>query len=97
MKIYDKESPFYYPKRFSSDGGKYIDLVQKELLTLYGKGPSLFEIGMATGRFVGFVEKSGWDYTGIDISARMLRLSRDNGCKLVQGDAEEMPLRSGHL
>ena len=94
MKVYDNESPVYYPKRFSSEGGKYIDFVEKELLVRYGKGPSLFEIGTATGRFVGFVEKKGWDYTGIDISARMLRLSRDNGCKLVQGDAEEIPLRS---
>jgi len=94
MKVYDKESPVYYPKRFSSEGGKYIDFIEKELLVRYGKGPSLFEIGTATGRFVGFVEKTGWDYTGIDISAQMLRLSRDNGCKLVQGDAEEIPLRS---
>ena len=94
MKVYDKESPVYYPKRFSSEGGKYIDFIEKDLLTRYGKGPSLFEIGTATGRFVGFVEKTGWDYTGIDISAQMLRLSKNNGSKLVQGDAEEIPLRS---
>src|SRR5207245_10916897 len=36
----------------------------------------------------------GWDYTGIDISAQMLRLSKSNGCKLVQGDGEDIPLRS---
>jgi ubiquinone/menaquinone biosynthesis C-methylase UbiE len=94
MKVYDKESPVYYPKRFASAGGRYIDFIEKELLVRYGKGPSLFEIGTATGRFVGFVEETGWDYTGIDISAKMLRLSRDNGCKLLQGDAEEIPLRS---
>lgn len=94
MKVYDKESLFYYPTRFSTGGGKYIDLIEKKLLVRYGKGPSLFEIGTATGRFIGFVEITGWDYTGIDISEQMLRLSKNNGCKLVQGDAEEIPLRS---
>ena len=94
MKVYDKESPVYYPKRFSSPGGRYIDFAEKAFLTQYGRGPSFLEIGTATGRFVGFVEKSGWDYTGIDISSRMLQLSRSNGANLVQADAEEIPLRS---
>ena len=93
MKVYDKESPIYYPKRFSSQGGRYIDRTEKEFLARYGKGPSFLEIGTATGRFVGFVERSGWDYTGIDISSRMLQLSRNNGSKFVQADAEEIPLK----
>ena len=93
MKVYDKESPVYYPKRFSSEGGRYIDSTEKEFLTHHGKGPSFLEIGTATGRFVGFIAKSGWDYTGIDISSRMLQLSGNNGSKLVQADAEEIPLK----
>ncbi len=36
----------------------------------------------------------GWDYTGLDISGQMLQLSKNNGCKLVQGDAEEIPVKS---
>src|SRR3989475_10523882 len=94
MKTYDKESSVYYSKRFSSEGGRHIDFTEKRLLARYVNRTSLLEIGTASGRFVGFVERMGLDYTGIDISAQMLRLSRDNGCKLVQGDAEEIPLRS---
>ncbi len=94
MKTYDKESSVYYSKRFSSEGGRHIDFTEKRLLARYVKRTSLLEIGTASGRFVGFVERMGWDYTGIDISAQMLRLSKNNGCKLVQGDAEEIPLRS---
>ena len=93
MRVYDKESPVYYPKRFSSEGGRYIDSIEKKFLAHYGKGPSFLEIGTATGRFVGFIEKSGWDYTGIDISSQMLQLSENNGSKLVQADAEEIPLK----
>ena len=94
MKTYDKESLVYYSKRFASQGGRHIDLTEKRLLARYVGGPSLLEVGTASGRFVGFVERMGWDYTGIDISAQMLRLSNSNGCKLVQGDGEEIPLRS---
>src|SRR6266571_1097062 len=92
MKTYDKESSVYYSKRFSSEGGRHIDFTEKRLLARYVKRTSLLEIGTASGRFVGFVERMGWDYTGIDISAQMLRLSKNNGCKLVQGDAEELPI-----
>lgn len=94
MKTYDKESSVYYSKRFSSEGGKYIDFAEKRLLARFVSGPSLLEIGTASGRFVGFVERMGWDYTGIDISTEMLRLSKNNGSKLVQGDGEKIPLRS---
>ena len=94
MKTYDKESPVYYSKRFSSRGGRHIDFTEKRLLVRYVSGPSLLEVGTASGRFIGFVERMGWDYTGIDISAEMLRLSRSNGSKLVRGDGEEIPLRS---
>jgi len=94
MKTYDKESSVYYSKRFSSEGGRHIDFTEKRLLARYVNRTSLLEIGTASGRFVGFVERMGLDYTGIDISAQMLRLSKNNGCKLVQGDAEEIPLRS---
>ena len=94
MKTYDKESSVYHSKRFSNEGGRYIDRTEKRLLARYVNGTSLLEIGTASGRFVGFVERMGWDYTGIDISAQMLRLSKSNGSKLVQGDGEEIPLRS---
>ncbi len=94
MQVYDKESSIYYSKRFSSKGGKYIDTTEKTLLAKYVKGPSFLEVGTATGRFIGFAERMGWDYTGLDISGQMLRLSKNNGCKLVQGDAENIPVRS---
>lgn len=94
MKVYDKESRVYYPKRFSSEGGRYIDSTEREFLSQYGRGPSFLEIGTATGRFVRFIEKSGWNYTGIDISSGMLQLSRNNGSRFVQADAEEIPLKS---
>jgi len=97
INAYDKESSVYHVKRFSSEGGKYIDITEKRLLARYVSGPSLLEIGTASGRFVGFVERMGWDYTGIDISARMLHLSKGNGGRLVRGDGEEIPMRSSRF
>ena len=94
MKTYDVESSVYHSKRFLSPGGRHIDTTEKRLLAKHCTGPSMLEIGTATGRFVGFAHQMGWDYTGIDISAQMLQLSKTNGTKLVQGDGEEIPLRS---
>ena len=94
METYDKESSVYHSKRFSNAGGRYIDLTEKRLLARSVSGSSLLEIGTATGRFVRFVAQIGCDYTGIDISAQMLHLSKDNGGQFVQGDGEEIPLRS---
>jgi ubiquinone/menaquinone biosynthesis C-methylase UbiE len=94
METYDRESPVYHSKRFSTKGGRYIDITEKRLLARYVSGPSLLEIGTASGRFVAFAEKIGGDYTGIDISAQMLHLSKHNGGQFVRGDGEEIPLRS---
>ncbi len=94
MKTYDEESSVYYSKRFLSEGGRHIDDIEKRLLAKHCEGSALLEIGTATGRFVGFSHQMGWDYTGLDISAQMLLLSRNNGTKLVQGDGEELPIKS---
>jgi len=94
MKTYDEESSVYYSRRFLSEGGMHIDETEKRLLSTHCKGPSLLEIGTATGRFVEFSRRMGWDYTGLDISAQMLIQSKRNASKLIQGDGEEIPIKS---
>ncbi len=90
---YDRESPVYSLKRFSNRGGRYIDMVEKRLLAKHAQGPSLLEVGVATGRFIRFVRSMGWDYTGLDISAGMLRYARGLGGQLLLADGEAAPMK----
>jgi ubiquinone/menaquinone biosynthesis C-methylase UbiE len=100
---YDRESLVYNLRRFANTGGRYIDAVEKRLLSIHAKGPSVLEIGTATGRFISFVVHAGWNYTGIDVSKRMLSVARDvswNGSDhetqptLLQADGEQLPFSS---
>jgi ubiquinone/menaquinone biosynthesis C-methylase UbiE len=90
---YNRESIVYNLKRFSNKGGRYIDVTEKRLLSTYARGRTLLEIGVATGRFVPFVHSMGWNYTGVDISPRMLHHSRHLDGQLVLADGEQPPFK----
>lgn len=58
---------------------------------LGGPAGTLVEVGCGTGAYsVGLVEL-GWDVTGVDISADMLRRAEEKGIHTVQADATALP------
>ena len=97
---YDEIGASYDKVRFGTAGGRYADQVEKELLWSVFEGNNALEIGTATGRFAVFLTKIGIDYTGIDLSQTMLRVTAKRArsptakLSLLQMDAEHIGLRS---
>src|SRR2546425_4818100 len=99
MTDYDEAAQSYDRVRFGSEGGRYADKVEKNLLGHSVIGQNAIEIGTATGRFAVFLVERGYEYTGIDLSLTMLKATSDrtnfNGKKssFLQMDAEQMAFR----
>ncbi len=96
---YDEASGSYDRIRFGTEGGRYADRAEKNLLARVVKGENALEIGTATGRFAILLVQRGYEYTGIDLSLAMLRVTSsrtkfDGGkTSFLQMDAEQMAFR----
>lgn len=58
----------------------------------------LLEVGCGDGKYLAEVDRLGYDWTGVDFSARALRLAREADLTrgaLVQADARRLPLPDG--
>ena len=65
---------------------------------LVGPGTGLLvEIGCGTGLTASALEVLGWNVVGLDLSADQLAIARSRCTLRIQGDADELPLRSGGL
>ena len=56
------------------------------------EGP-LLDAGCGTGQLAAHAERAGW--TGVDLSAAMLRRAAERGVRCVQADLDRLPFRSG--
>jgi ubiquinone/menaquinone biosynthesis C-methylase UbiE len=96
---YDDAAQSYDNVRFGSPGGKYADQVEKDLLSRVVKGKTALEIGTATGRFAITLVRMGYEYTGVDLSLAMLRVTSqrtsfaEERTDLLQMDVEQMAFR----
>jgi ubiquinone/menaquinone biosynthesis C-methylase UbiE len=52
---------------------------------------SLLDIGCGTGSYSAALAERGWDVTGVDVSADMLRRAKARGVRTVQADASSLP------
>jgi SAM-dependent methyltransferase len=67
-------------------------LPRRTMLRLLGSGPgSLLDVGCGTGANTAAFAEQNWTVKGIDISEDMLRLARQRGLDVDQGDAAELP------
>ena len=73
---YDSAANTYDSYRFGTEGGRYTDQLEKDLLRRCLRKGSVLEVGVATGRFAIFLNSLGFDYAGIDLSRKMLELAR---------------------
>ncbi len=94
---YDKSAQNYDKVRFGTPGGQYVNDKEQEFVASIIKGPSVLEVGTATGRFAASLIQQGAEYTGVDLSRKMLQSTCDrtnNSASLIQMDACQLGLRS---
>ena len=70
---YDENVKSYDYVRFGTPGGQYINKVEQDFVASFIGGSRVLEVGTATGRFAVTLVKRGAEYTGVDISQKMLR------------------------
>jgi SAM-dependent methyltransferase len=62
------------------------------VVRLLGDGSGdLLDVGCGTGAYAAALAERGWNVTGLDVSADMLRRAQTRGVEVVQGDAAALP------
>ncbi len=95
-----KEALAYRDKRFaSSRRWRWTDAREKAIvsnfLSLAPAGSRGIDVPCGTGRFFSVYRSCDLDWVGVDVSLAMARLSREEGTKVVVGDATDLPFKSG--
>ena len=94
---YDRNATTYDITRFRSSGGQYVDAKEQEFVASVIKSLTTLEIGTATGRFAVSLINRGTEYTGVDLSMKMLRTTferTNHSASLVQMDGSQLGFRS---
>lgn len=92
-KSYDSHASLYDTIRFGTPGGRWVYDLEREFALGLVRGPRILEVGTATGRFATLFSTNGFDYTGVDISILMLRITSEKvkslgaDLQIVQMDA----------
>ena len=95
-KSYDSHASQYDIVRFGTPGGKYVYDLERKFAAKLIKGPKVLEVGTATGRFATLFSMNGFEYTGVDISNRMLRITSEN-VKSLGGDLQAVQMDASRL
>jgi len=80
----------WYDREFAT--GELATAPREATLRLLGDGPGeLLDVGCGTGAHTAVLSEHGWSAIGVDISEDQLRLARERGLEVVQGDATNLP------
>jgi len=87
---YNEEASGYDEERFKErqHDVRLMRLI-KELLPKYIVGNEILELACGTGYCGGHLKELGYEYRGIVISDELVRIGREKGLVVVQGDVEE--------
>src|SRR6266550_1191012 len=95
-KSYDSHASLYDKVRFGTPGGRYVYDLERKFAAKLVKGPKVLEVGTATGRFATLFSMNGFEYTGVDISNQMLRITSDK-VKSLGGDLQSVQMDASRL
>ncbi len=93
---YTKEAEIYDKGRFESKAGEYRFKVERLKILKHLRRSKILELGAGTARYGIFFAKLGFDYTGIDITPKMLEVAKEKAKKerlhlnLLEMDAHEL-------
>jgi SAM-dependent methyltransferase len=96
---HNHEANQYDATRFGSCGGRFFDYVEKDYASRFLVPGRVLHVGTATGRFVSYLSKLGFRYTGLEISDSMVetanrRIARKSTkADVIQADGENPPIR----
>jgi len=93
---YDQNISNYDKVRYGTPGGRYVDKKEQEFVASIIKGSTVLEVGTATGRFAVSLTSKGAEYTGVDLSRKMLRTTFErttHSASVVQMDGCELGFR----
>jgi ubiquinone/menaquinone biosynthesis C-methylase UbiE len=90
-KSYDSHASLYDIVRYGTPGGRYVYNLERKFAAKLVKGPKVLEVGTATGRFATLFSTNGFEYTGVDISNRMLRITSEK-VKALGGDLQTVQM-----
>jgi ubiquinone/menaquinone biosynthesis C-methylase UbiE len=94
---YERNSENYDRVRFGTPGGQYVDKKEQEFVASIISGSRVLELGTATGRFALSLTYRGAEYTGVDLSQKMLRATferTNHSASLIQMDGSQLGFRS---
>ncbi len=94
---YDQNVGNYDLARFRSVGGQYVNKMEQEFVANMIKGSRVLEVGTATGRFAVSLTQRGAEYTGVDLSQKMLQTTferTNHSASLIQMDGSQLGFRS---
>ena len=94
---YEETATNYDKDRFGTVGGQYVNDREQEFVARIIIGSRVLEVGTATGRFAVSLTLRGAEYTGVDLSQKMLRTTferTNHSASLFQMDGSQLGFRS---
>ncbi len=95
---YDRNANDYDRIRFGTVGGQYVSEKEQQFVASIIRGSRVLEVGTATGRFAVSLTHRGADYIGIDVSQKMLQLTRyrtNRSASVIQMDGTMLGFTEG--
>ena len=91
---FDRIAGVYDSTRWSGIPAEVMKSLLNAMKELFAGCRTILDVGIGTGRFAGYLNNSGFDVVGIDVSLSMMAKAREKGVRnLVQADAHYLPFR----
>ena len=94
---YEMNATTYDKVRFGTFGGQYVNNREQEFVATIIKSSRVLEVGTATGRFAVSLTRRGAEYTGVDLSQKMLRTTferTNHSASLIEMDGSQLGFRT---
>ena len=93
---FDRVARIYDATRWSAVPPEILKKLLRAMNETLAGCKTIIDVGIGTGRFAEYLNDSGFNVVGIDVSLGMMAKAREKGLRnLVQADAQHLPFRDG--